>query len=36
VGYWLYRLFPFVRPVLDLAKKKKTRHIEFGVAGDAY
>jgi hypothetical protein len=35
-GYWLYRLFPFVRPMIHLAAQKKTQNIEFGVAGDAY
>jgi len=35
-GYWWYRLFPFVRPVIDNANKKKTEKIKFGSVGDAY
>jgi len=37
-GYWLFRIFPFVRPVLDTTKpkKKKIPRGEFGVVGDVY
>jgi hypothetical protein len=33
-GYWLFRLFPFVRPVVLKAKKKKK--VDFGTVGDVY
>ena len=36
VGYWLYRLFPFVRPIINVADKKKTKQIKFGTVGDVY
>jgi hypothetical protein len=34
-GYWLFRLFPFVRPVIIQPPKKKAT-VDFGTVGDVY